>query len=84
MRSALSDQGIALRRDELPTRLEARKIVTEFMVSTGLLGQFQAVGLTALGVEERDDKGAVYITSDPYTFHIHRILGRAPGVSLSV
>jgi hypothetical protein len=58
MRSALSDQGIALRRDELLTRLEARKIVTEFMVSTGLLSQFQAVDPTALGAEEGDDKGA--------------------------
>ncbi|KAJ5318355.1 zinc knuckle domain protein [Penicillium atrosanguineum] len=58
MRSALSDQGIALCRDELLTRLEARKIVTEFMVSTGLLGQFQTVDPTALGVEEGDDKGA--------------------------
>ncbi|KAJ5117510.1 zinc knuckle domain protein [Penicillium atrosanguineum] len=58
MRSALSGQGIVLCRDELLTRLEARKIVTEFMVSTGLLGQFQAVDPTALGVEEEDDKGA--------------------------
>jgi len=40
IRSALSDHGIALGRDELLTRLEARKIVTEFMVSTSLLGQF--------------------------------------------
>ncbi|KAJ5330279.1 zinc knuckle domain protein [Penicillium atrosanguineum] len=58
MRSALSDQGIALCRDELLTRLEARNIATEFMVSTGLLGQFQTVDPTALGVEEGDDKGA--------------------------
>jgi hypothetical protein len=58
MRRALSDQGIALRRDELLTRPEARSIVAEFMVKTGLLGQFQAVDPTALGVEEGDDKGA--------------------------
>lgn len=36
MRSALSDQGIAFRRDELLTRPEARTIVAEFMVKTGL------------------------------------------------
>ena len=58
MRSALSDQGVALRRDELLTRLEARTIVAEFMVKTGLLDQFQGVDPTALGVEEGDDKGA--------------------------
>ncbi|KAJ5144461.1 reverse transcriptase [Penicillium atrosanguineum] len=58
MRNALSDQGIALRRDELLTRPEARTIVAEFMVKTGLLGQFQAVDSTALGVEAGDDKGA--------------------------
>jgi ribonuclease HI len=56
MRSALSDQGIALRREELLTRPEARTIVTEFMVKTGLLDQFQAVDPTALGVEEGDEK----------------------------
>ena len=37
MRSALSDQGIVFRRDELLTRPEARTIVAEFMVKTGLL-----------------------------------------------
>ena len=58
MRSALSDQGIALRQDELLTRPEARTIVAELMVKTGLLGQFQAVDPTALGVEEEEDKGA--------------------------
>lgn len=58
MRSGLSEQGIALRRDELLTRPEARAIVAEFMVKTGLLGQFQAVDPTAVGVEEGDDKGA--------------------------
>ena len=58
MRSALSDQGVALRRDELLTRLEARTIVAEFMVKTGLLDQFQGVDPTALGVEEGDDKEA--------------------------
>ena len=40
MRSALSDQGIALHQDELLTRPEARTIVAEFMIKTGLLGQF--------------------------------------------
>jgi ribonuclease HI len=56
MRSALSDQGIALRRDEILTRPEARTIVAEFMVKTGLLGQFQVVDPTALCVEEGDEK----------------------------
>ena len=56
MRSALSDRGIALRRDELLTRPEARTIVAEFMVKTGLLGQFQAVDPTALGMEGGDER----------------------------
>ena len=56
MRSAPSDQGIALRRDEFLTQLEARTIVAEFMVKTGPLGQFQGVDSTALGVEEGDEK----------------------------
>ena len=56
MKSALSDQRIALRRDELLTRPEARTIVAEFMVKTGLLGQFQAVDPTALGVEAGGEK----------------------------
>lgn len=56
MRSAPSDQGIALRRDELLTQLDARTIVAEFMVKTGPLGQFQGVDSTALGVEEGDEK----------------------------
>lgn len=56
MRSALSDQGIALRRDEILTRPEARTIVAEFMIKTGLLDQFQVVDPTALGVEEGDEK----------------------------
>ena len=58
MRSALSDQGIALHRDALLTRPEARTIVAEFMIKTGLLGQFQAVDPTTLGMEGGDDKGA--------------------------
>ncbi|KAJ6094457.1 hypothetical protein N7467_001970, partial [Penicillium canescens] len=59
MRSALSNQGgAALHRDKLLTRSEARTIVAEFMVETGLLGQFQEADPTALGVEEGDDKGA--------------------------
>lgn len=33
-------------------RTEARTIVTDFMVQTGLLGQFQAVDPIALGAEE--------------------------------
>ena len=57
MRSALSDKGITLSRDELLTRPEARTAVAEFMVKTGLLGQFQRVDPAALG-EEGDDKGA--------------------------
>ena len=57
MRSALSDKGITLSRDELLTRPEARTAVAEFMVKTGLLGQFQTVDPTALG-EEGDDQGA--------------------------
>lgn len=56
MRSALSDQGIALHRDELLTRPEARTIVAEFMIKTGLLGQFQAVDLTTLGMEGGDER----------------------------
>ncbi|KAJ6168289.1 reverse transcriptase [Penicillium chrysogenum] len=56
MRGALSDQGIALRRDEILTRPEARTIVAEFMVKTGLLGQFEAADPPALGVEEGDEK----------------------------
>lgn len=55
MRSALSEQGIALRRDELLARPEARTIVAEFMTRTGLLDQFRAVDPIALG-EEADDK----------------------------
>ena len=47
MRRALSDQKIALLRDALLTRPEARTIVAEFMVKIGLLGQFQAVDSTA-------------------------------------
>ncbi|OQE71313.1 hypothetical protein PENNAL_c0107G01286, partial [Penicillium nalgiovense] len=56
MRRALSDQKIALSREELLTRPEARTIVANFMIKTGLLGQFQAVDPTALGVEEGDEK----------------------------
>ena len=56
MRSALSDQGIALHQDELLTRPEARTIVAEFMIKTGLLGQFQAVDLTTLGMEGGDER----------------------------
>ncbi|KAJ5215547.1 uncharacterized protein N7498_001954 [Penicillium cinerascens] len=56
IRSAPSDQEIALRRDELLTQLEARTTVAEFMVKTGPLGQFQQVDSTALGVEEGDEK----------------------------
>ena len=58
MRSALSNQGVALHRDELLTRPEARTFVAEFMVKTSLPGQFQTVDPTALGEEEGDDKGA--------------------------
>lgn len=50
MRSVLSDQDFALRRDELLMRPEGRTIVAEFMAKTGLLGLFQAVDPTALGV----------------------------------
>ena len=57
MRSSLSDQGIALRRDELLTRPTARTVVAEFMVKTGLLDQFRAVDPIALGAEEADEKG---------------------------
>jgi hypothetical protein len=59
MRRALSDQGIALRREELLTRLEARTIVANLMVKTCLLNQFQPVEPTALGVEEG------HVKSDP-------------------
>jgi hypothetical protein len=37
--------------------------VAEFKVKTVLLGQFQAVDPTALGVEEEDDKGAEIMIS---------------------
>ncbi|KAJ5110838.1 zinc knuckle domain protein [Penicillium argentinense] len=57
MRNALSDRGVALRRDELLTRPEARIIVAEFMVRTGLLNQFQAVDPLALGTEKGDENG---------------------------
>ena len=56
MRNALSDRGIALRRDELLTRTGARIIVAEFITKTGLLNQFHAVDLAALGMEEKDDE----------------------------
>ena len=52
MRSALSAQGITLRRDELLTRPKVGTIVAEFMFKTSLLGQFQAIDPTALGVEK--------------------------------
>lgn len=55
MRNTLSDRGVALRRDNLLERLEARTIVAEFVVRTGLLDQFQAVDSVALGVEESDE-----------------------------
>ncbi|KAB8231122.1 uncharacterized protein BDW43DRAFT_313447 [Aspergillus alliaceus] len=55
VRNALYDQGIALRRDELLPRSDARTIVAEFIVKTGPLGQFQAVDPTTLGVEEGDE-----------------------------
>lgn len=42
-------------RDELLARPEARTIVAEFMVRTGLLDQFQAVDPMALGTEEGDE-----------------------------
>ena len=56
MRNALSDRGLSLRRDELLARPEARTVVAEFMVRTGLLGQFQAVDPMALDMEEGDGK----------------------------
>ena len=56
MRYALSERGVALRLDELLTRPEARAIVAEFMIRTGLLDQFQAVDPMALGVEKGDGK----------------------------
>jgi hypothetical protein len=55
MCSAMAEQGIALRRDERLTRPEARTIVAEFMIRTGLLDQFRAVDPIAFG-EETDDK----------------------------
>jgi hypothetical protein len=61
MRSTLSNQGIALRRDKLLTWPEARIIVAEFMVRTGLLGQFQAVDPTALGVGEGGEGAEIMI-----------------------
>ncbi|OQD73321.1 hypothetical protein PENANT_c211G00669, partial [Penicillium antarcticum] len=52
MRGALSEHGITLHQQELLTRVGARTIVAEFMIRTGLLGQFQTVDPMALGVEE--------------------------------
>ena len=52
-----SDRGVSLRCDELLARPEVRAIMAEFMVRTGLLGQFQVVDPMALGVEKRDEKG---------------------------
>jgi len=52
MRRALSGQGIVVSRHELLTGLEARTIVADFMVKTGILNQFQAVDPIALSVEE--------------------------------
>jgi hypothetical protein len=49
---ALSGQRIVVSRDELLTRPEARTIVAEFMVKTGILGQFQTVDPIALNVEK--------------------------------
>jgi ribonuclease HI len=56
MRNALSERGVALRLDELLTRPEARAVVPEFMIRTGLLDQFRAVDPVALGVEKDDEK----------------------------
>lgn len=52
MRNALSEQGITLRHEELLTRLEARTIVAEYMIKTGLLDQFQGLDPIAHGAEE--------------------------------
>lgn len=40
MQRALSEQRITLRHKELLTCLEARTIVAEYIIRTGLLGQF--------------------------------------------
>lgn len=56
MRDALSGQGIVFRRDDLLTRPEARTIVADFMVETGVLGQFQAIDPGVLGMEEVEEK----------------------------
>ncbi|KAJ5355944.1 hypothetical protein N7517_010553 [Penicillium concentricum] len=45
-------KGITLRHEKLLTHLEARTIVAEFMIRTGLLGQFQGLDPIALGAEE--------------------------------
>jgi hypothetical protein len=55
MRDALSNRSIALRRDELLERAEARTVVAEFMIRTGLLNQFREADPTALGAEEVDE-----------------------------
>jgi hypothetical protein len=52
MRNALSEQVVTLRREELLTRLEVRTIVAEYIIKTGLLGQFQGLDPIALGAEE--------------------------------
>ncbi|KAJ5337337.1 hypothetical protein MYU51_000109 [Penicillium brevicompactum] len=61
MKNALSDKRVTLSRDQLLTRPEARTVVAEFMVKTGLQGQFQTVDPTALG-EEGNDKRAEIMT----------------------
>ena len=43
MKSALSDPEIALHHDELLMRPEARTIMAELTIKTGLLGHFRAV-----------------------------------------
>jgi hypothetical protein len=55
MRNALSERGIAFRRDDLLTRPEAHEIVADFMVETGILNQFLGTD-TALGMEAVKEK----------------------------
>ncbi|KAJ5111870.1 reverse transcriptase [Penicillium alfredii] len=56
MRNALSGQGISFRRDDLLTRPEAREIVADFMVETGILTQFLGTDTAALGMEAVEEK----------------------------
>ena len=51
----MSGRGLALRRDDILERPEARIIVALFVVRTGLSNQSREVDPVALGMEESDE-----------------------------